>query len=62
MLFRSLFLSWFKNDQNSYYLLVNTGGSGSFLNYYNIIVGFIRGITIINLKLIFCILAFSNSV
>ena len=40
----------------------NTKGSGSFLNYYNIVVSFIGGITITNLKLTFYILAFSNSV
>ena len=41
---------------------MNTGGSGSFLNYYNIVVGSIGGITITSLKLAFYILAFSNSI
>ena len=50
------------NDWSSYYLPVNTGRSGSFLDYYNIVVGSIGGITIINLKLTFRVLAFSNSV
>ena len=41
---------------------MNTGGSGSFLNYYNVVVGFIKGMTIASLKLIFYILAFSNGI
>ena len=41
---------------------MNTKGFNSFLNYYNIVVSFIGGMTIINLKLVFYVLAFSNGV
>ena len=41
---------------------MNTRGFNSFLNYYNIVVGSIGGITITNLGLIFYILAFNNGV
>ena len=58
----SLFLSQFKNDQSSYHLPVNTKGFGSFLDYYNIVVSSIGGITITNLGLVFCVLASSNSI
>ena len=41
---------------------MNTGGSGSFLNYYNIVVSSIKGITITSLELIFHILTFSDGI
>ena len=41
---------------------MNTRGSGSFLDYYNIVVSSIGGMTITNLGLIFHILASSNGV
>ena len=41
---------------------MNTGGFSSFSDYCNIVVGFIGGITIINLRLAFCVLAFSDGV
>ena len=43
MLFRS---------QSSHHLLVNTGGSGSFLNYYSTVNGFTGWISITNLGFI----------
>ena len=41
---------------------MNTGGFGSFLDYYDIVIGFMGGITIAGLGLVFYILAFSNGV
>ena len=41
---------------------MNTRGSSSFLNYYNIVISSIGGITIANLELIFYILAFNNGI
>ena len=58
----SLFLSQLKNDQNSHYLLINTGGSGSFLDYYKAVVGFIGGVTITGLELAFRVKGFKNGV
>ena len=58
----SLFLSWLKNDWNSYYLLVNTGGSGSFLDYYKAVVGSIGGVTIAGLGLVFRVKGSGNSI
>ena len=52
----SIFLSWFKNDRNSYYLLVNTGGSGSFSDHYKAVIGSIGGVIITGLGLVFRVL------
>ena len=41
---------------------MNTEGSGSFLDYYNIVVSSIGGMTIANSELAFYILASNNSV
>ena len=41
---------------------MNTKGSSSFLDYYNIVVSSIGGITIINLKLIFRVLTSSDGI
>ena len=41
---------------------MNTGGSGSFSNYYKAVVGFIGGVTITGLGLIFRIKGFKNGV
>ena len=41
---------------------VNIKGFSSFSDYYNIVVSSMGGITITNLGLIFCVLAFSNSI
>ena len=41
---------------------MNTRGSGSFLDHYGTVVGFIGGITIAGLGLTFRVLAFSNGV
>ena len=41
---------------------MNTRGSGSFLDYYNIVVSSMGGMTITNLGLMFHVLAFSNGV
>ena len=58
----SLFLSQLKNNQSSYYLLVNTRGLGSFLDHYKAVVGSIGGVIIAGLGLIFRVLASSDSV
>ena len=58
----NLFLNWLKNDQSSYYLLVNTGGSSSFLDCYKAVVGSIGGVIITSLGLAFCVLAFRNDI
>ena len=41
---------------------MNIKGFSSFLDYYKAVVGFIGGITIVNLGFIFCVLAFSNGI
>ena len=41
---------------------MNTKGFSSSLNYYNIVVSSIKGITIANLGLIFRVLASSNGI
>ena len=41
---------------------MNTRGFSSFSDYYNIVVGFIGGMTIISLGLAFHVLASSNGV
>ena len=41
---------------------MNTGGSGSFSDYYNVVVGSIGGITITGLGLAFCVLASGDGV
>ena len=43
-------------------IIYYTKGSSSFLDYYNIVVGSIEGITIVNLGLVFRVLASSNSI
>ena len=58
----SLFLSWLKNNWSSYYLLVNTGGSSSFLDCYKAVVGSIGGVTITGLGLTFHVKGFKNGV
>ena len=58
----SLFLSRFKNDQSSYYLLVNTRGFNSFSDYYKAVVSSIGGVTIASLGLAFRVKGFRNSV
>ena len=58
----SLFLSWLKNNQSSYYLLINTGGFGSFSDCYKTVVGFIGGVTIASLGLAFRVKGFRNSI
>ena len=58
----SLFLSQFKNDWSSYYLLVNTGGSSSFSDCCKAVVSFIRGVTIAGLGLAFHVKGFKNSI
>ena len=58
----SLFLSWFKNNRSSHYLLVNTGGSGSFSDCYKAVVGFTGGVTIAGSGLAFRVKGFRNSI
>ena len=58
----SLFLNWLKNDQNSHYLLINTGGSSSFSDRYKAVVGSIEGVTIAGLGLVFRVLAFRDDI
>ena len=58
----SLFLSQFKNDQSSYYLLINTEGSGSFSDYYKAVVGSIGGVTIAGSGLIFRVKGSRNGI
>ena len=41
---------------------MNTGGSGSFLDYCDVVVSSIGGMTIINLRLTFHVLAFGDGV
>ena len=58
----SLFLSWLKNDQSFYHLLVNTRGFSSFSDYYKAVVSFIGGVTIASLGLVFRVKGFRNGV
>ena len=58
----SLFLSWLKNDQSSYYLLVNTRGSSSFSDCYKAVVNSIGGVTIAGSGLAFRVKGFRNGV
>ena len=41
---------------------MNTGGSGSFLDYCKVIVGFIGGVTIAGLGLVFRVLVFGDGI
>ena len=58
----SLFLSWLKNDWSSYYLLINTGGSGSFSDRYKAVVGCIGGVIIAGSGLAFRVKGSGNSI
>ena len=41
---------------------MNTGGSGSFLDHYEAVIGFIGGVTITSLGLVFHIKGFRNGI
>ena len=58
----SLFLSWLKNDQSSYHLLVNTGGFSSFSDCYKAVVGSIGGVAIASSGLAFRVKGFRNGI
>ena len=58
----SLFLSWLKNDRNSYYLLMNIRGFSSFLDYYKAVVNFIGGVIIAGLGFVFRVSAFRDNI
>ena len=44
------------------YLLINTRGPSSFLDYYKTVIGSIRGVTIASLGLVFRVSAFRDNI